>query len=74
MEAKSRHDHSYWNVKNQLTQLKLPDPKLGKSVHIIKRLLRKISSAAPVAERFRSLFLNHSIISPLCLVWVRVPL
>ena len=30
--------------------------------------------AAPVAERFRALFLNHSIISPLCLVWVRAPL
>ena len=27
--------------------------------------------AAPVAERLRALFLNHSIISPLCLVWVR---
>ena len=30
--------------------------------------------AAPVAERLRALFLNHSIISPLCLVWVRAPL
>ena len=27
-----------------------------------------------VAERLRALFLNHSIISPLCLVWVRAPL
>ena len=27
--------------------------------------------AAPVAERLRALFPNHSIISPLCLVWVR---
>ena len=26
--------------------------------------------AAPVAERLRALFLNHSIISLLCLVWV----
>ena len=32
-----------------------------------------IEVAAPVAERLRALFLNHSIISPLCLVWVRVP-
>ena len=30
--------------------------------------------AEPVAERLRVLFLNHSIISPLCLVWVRAPL
>ena len=30
--------------------------------------------AAPVAERLRALFLNHSIISPLCLVWIRAPL
>ena len=30
--------------------------------------------AAPVAERLRALFLNHSIISPLCLVRVRAPL
>ena len=29
--------------------------------------------AAPVAERLRALFLNHSIISPLCLVRVRDP-
>ena len=28
----------------------------------------------PVAERLRALFLNHSIISPLWLVWVRAPL
>ena len=27
-----------------------------------------------MAERLRALFLNHSVISPLCLVWVRVPL
>ena len=27
--------------------------------------------AATVAERLRALFLNYSIISPLCLVWVR---
>ena len=31
-------------------------------------------SSLPVAERLRALFLNHSIISPLCLVWVRAPL
>ena len=30
--------------------------------------------AAPVAELLRALFLNRSIISPLCLVWVRSPL
>ena len=30
--------------------------------------------STPVAERLRALFLNHSIISPLCLVWVRAPL
>ena len=30
--------------------------------------------AAPMAERLRALLLNHSIISPLCLVWVRAPL
>ena len=29
--------------------------------------------AAPVAERLTALFLNHSIISLLCLVWVRAP-
>ena len=29
--------------------------------------------AAPVAERLRALFLNHSIILPLCLVWVQSP-
>ena len=29
--------------------------------------------AAPVAERLRALFLNHSIISLPCLVWVRAP-
>ena len=37
---------------------------------------RKINEAAPVAEWVRSLYfsaLNHSIISPLCLVWVRAP-
>ena len=28
---------------------------------------------ASVAERLRALFLNHSTISPLCLVWVRAP-
>ena len=27
-----------------------------------------------MAERLRAPFLNHSIISPLCLVWVRAPL
>ena len=27
-----------------------------------------------MAERLRALFLNHSIISPLCLEWVRAPL
>ena len=27
-----------------------------------------------MAERLRGLSLNHSIISPLCLVWVRAPL
>ena len=27
-----------------------------------------------MAERLRALFLNHSIILPLCLVWVRAPL
>ena len=32
-----------------------------------------IVAAAPVAEWLRALFLNHSIISPLCLVWVRTP-
>ena len=31
----------------------------------------KYHQAAPVAERLRTLFLNHLIISPLCLVWVR---
>ena len=30
--------------------------------------------AALVAERLRAPFLNHLIISPLCLVWVRAPL
>ena len=30
--------------------------------------------AVPVAEQLRALFLNHSIISLLCLVWVRAPL
>ena len=34
----------------------------------------KTYMAAPVAERLRALSLNHSIISPLCLVWVRAPL
>ena len=37
----------------------------------IFNLLLSITMAAPVAERLRALFLNHSIISPLCLVWVR---
>ena len=32
-----------------------------------------VRAAAPVAEQLRALFLNHSIISPLCLVWVRAP-
>ena len=27
-----------------------------------------------MAERLRALFLNHSIISPLCLVWVQATL
>ena len=31
------------------------------------------SKATPVAERLRALFLNHSIISPLCLVWGSSP-
>ena len=43
---------------------------LVSSVHHALILLK----AAPVAERLRVLFLNHSIISPLCLVWVRAPL
>ena len=30
-------------------------------------------TAAPVAEQLRTLFLNHSIISLLCLVWVQAP-
>ena len=33
-----------------------------------------LTRAASVAERLRVLFLNHSIISPLCLVWARAPL
>ena len=33
-----------------------------------------MSAAAPVAERLRAPSLNHSFISPLCLVWVRTPL
>ena len=36
--------------------------------------LKNKAKAAPVAERLRALFLNHSIISPLCLVRVRAPL
>ena len=32
------------------------------------------SLGAPVAKRLRALFLNHSLISPLCLVRVRAPL
>ena len=32
-----------------------------------------MSLAAPVAERLRALFLNHSIISLLCLVLVQDP-
>ena len=35
---------------------------------------RQLKVAAPVAEGLRALFLNHSIISPLCLAWVRAPL
>ena len=31
----------------------------------------KDMEAAPMAERLRALFIIHSIISPLCLVWVR---
>ena len=34
-------------------------------------ILRTHIRRPPVAERLRALFLNHSIISPLCLVWVR---
>ena len=34
----------------------------------------KINAATCVAERLRAPFLNHSFISPLCLVWVRAPL
>ena len=30
--------------------------------------------AAPVVEQLRALFLDHSIISPLCPKWVRAPL
>ena len=30
--------------------------------------------AAPMVERLRALFLNHLIISPLCLMWVRAPI
>ena len=30
----------------------------------------KKDPAVPVAERLRALFINHSIISHLCLVWV----
>ena len=37
----------------------------------IFNLLLSITMAPPVAERLRALFLNHSIISPLWLVWVR---
>ena len=33
----------------------------------------RILEAAPVAERLRALFFKHSIISPLCLMWVRAP-
>ena len=33
-----------------------------------------IASSGPRGQGLRTLFLNHSIISPLCLVWVRAPL
>ena len=32
-----------------------------------------LKMVAPLAEQLRALFLNHSIISPLCLVWVPAP-
>ena len=35
--------------------------------------INKSHGRPPWGERFRALFLNHSIISPLCLVWVRAP-
>ena len=40
---------------------------------IIELQIRLNLIFAPVAERLRVLFLNHSIMSPLCLVWVRGP-
>ena len=45
-------------------------------IYTYPKRLSKVSFAAPVAEWVRSLYfsaLNHSIISPLCLVKVRVP-
>ena len=41
---------------------------------MVKVAYTKYAEAATVAERLRAPFLNHSIISPLCLVWVRAPL
>ena len=44
------------------------------NVIIFFSLFSHLSRRPPVAERLRALFLNHSIISSLCLVWVRAPL
>ena len=50
------------------------------TVHIQLILMARLNfvphvcdGAAPMAKRLRALFLKHSIISPLCLVWVRAP-
>ena len=47
---------------------------IGTSLVWPQQLCHLFNWAAPVAERLRALFLNHSIISPLCLVRVRAPL
>ena len=44
------------------------------SHQVLKKHYAQFLEAAPMAKRLRALFLNHSIISPLCLLWVRAPL
>ena len=54
-----------------------PDMNVKVAAYTLTYLLNNtlhVGGAAPVAERLRELFLNHLIISPLCLVWVRAPL
>ena len=62
----------YRYLKRQLRDIELCFDFIAKGIILSNKIINH--EAVPVAERLRTLFLNHSTISPLCLVWVRAPL